>query len=62
MKHEPDFLRENDEAAEDAAIARARADYAAGRYHDHAVVGEWLKTWGTRDRKPFKEWLAARDG
>ncbi|MEG3087894.1 hypothetical protein [Sphingomonas sp. PB4P5] len=44
-----------------AADARARADFAAGRYHDHAVVAEWLKTWGRPGRLPFKEWLNARN-
>lgn len=40
-----------------AADARARADYAAGRHYDHAVVSRWLRTWGTADFKPFFEWL-----
>ena len=42
--------------------ARALADFEAGRYHDHAIVSQWLKTWGTPGYKPFGEWLAARDG
>ena len=45
-----------------AADAQAEADIAAGRYYPHEVVGEWLKTWGDADFKPFKEWLAPRDG
>ena len=45
-----------------ASVARARADVAAGRVHSHAVVGEWLTTWGQAGRKPFKEWLTKRDG
>ncbi len=60
MKHEPGIFDEPDPAAEAASLARARADVAAGRVHDHAVVGEWLLTWGEPDFKPFREWLAAR--
>lgn len=44
-----------------AADARALEDIAAGRVHDHAVVAEWLKTWGTPDQRSFKEWLNTRD-
>ncbi len=40
--------------------ARALADLAAGRVYPHAIVGEWLSTWGKPGRKPFKEWLAQR--
>ena len=61
MKHEPGIFEQPDPDVEAAAIARARADIAAGRYHDHAVVAEWLKTWGQPGRLPFREWLAARD-
>jgi hypothetical protein len=45
-----------------AADARALADLEAGRVYPHAIVGEWLKTWGKPGRKPFKEWLADRHG
>ncbi|KQT32898.1 antitoxin [Sphingomonas sp. Leaf412] len=62
MKHEPGIFEERDEEADAASIARARADIAAGRYHDHEVVAEWLKTWGKPGRLPFREWLAARNG
>lgn len=62
MKHEPGIFDQRDADAEEAAVVRARADAAAGRVHDHAVVGDWLKTWGKPDRKPFREWLAARNG
>ena len=61
VKHDPGIFDTRDAEAEDSAIARARADAAAGRGHNHSVVSEWLKTWGTPDRKPFREWLAARD-
>ncbi len=50
---------DEDDAEDDA---RALADFEAGRFHDHAVVGQWLKTWGRPDHKPFKEWLADQDG
>lgn len=62
MKHEPGIFEERDPVAEAAAIARAREDVAAGRVHDHAIVGAWLKTWGSAGYKPFWEWLADRDG
>jgi predicted transcriptional regulator len=62
MKHEPAIFEEHDPAAEAASLARARADVAAGRYHDHAVVSEWLGTWGSPDYLPFHQWLATRDG
>ena len=61
MEHEPEIFEERDFEAEAAAIARARADMAAGRYYSHEIVSEWLKTWGTPDRRPFREWLSARD-
>lgn len=54
--------KNRDDAALAADLARAEADVAAGRVHSHEVVGEWLKTWGTPGRLPFKEWLARRDG
>lgn len=57
MKHEREIFEEPDPAAIAASDARARADLAAGRYYDHETVGRWLKTWGTPDRKPFREWL-----
>lgn len=57
MKHEPGIFEQDDEEAIAASDTRARADYAAGRYHSHAIVGRWLKTWGTPDFKPFFEWL-----
>lgn len=62
MKHEPGIFEEYDEEAIAAADARARADMAAGRCYPHELVGEWLRTWGTPECRPFKEWLAARNG
>ncbi|MES2336923.1 MAG: hypothetical protein V4537_02360 [Pseudomonadota bacterium] len=43
-------------------IAGALADVAAGRFYSHAVVSEWLMTWGETGQKSFKDWLADRDG
>lgn len=57
MEHEPGIFDERNLEAEDASIARARADIAAGRVHDHATVSAWLMTWGKPGRKPFREWL-----
>lgn len=62
MKHEPGIFEERDSAAEAAAIARARADVAAGRVQSHEIVRQWLMTWGKPGRLPFREWLAARNG
>ena len=62
MKHAPGIFEEPDPHAEAAADARALEDYRAGRYVPHAIVGEWLKTWGKPGRLPFREWFAARDG
>lgn len=57
MQHEPDIFGRRDLEAESASVARARVDYAAGRYWDHAIVSRWLLTWGKPHYKPFKEWL-----
>lgn len=57
MKHEPGIFEQQDAEALAASDARAEADFAAGRYVDHATVSEWLRTWGRSDRKPFREWL-----
>lgn len=57
MKHAPGIFEQHDPEAEAASDARAEADFAAGRYIDHATVSEWLRTWGSADRKPFREWL-----
>lgn len=62
MKHEPAIFEAPDPASIEAADARAEADFAAGRIYPHAIIGEWLKTWGQPGRLPFKEWLAKQDG
>ena len=56
----PGIPTTDEEVAE--AEAAALEDVAAGRVHEHAVVGEWLKTWGKPDFLPFEEWFAARNG
>ena len=56
----PGILHVDDEDPE--GDARAEADIMAGRCYPHEIVGEWLKTWGDADYKPFKEWLTDRDG
>ncbi|WP_375244647.1 antitoxin [Sphingomonas parapaucimobilis] len=58
MEHEPGIFEQRDEGAELAADERARADFRAGRFVSHEKMAEWLKTWGTPDRKPLPpEWL-----
>lgn len=49
---EPGLFDELDEAEEDAAIARAQADYAAGRVVSHKAVTKWLLSWGTENPLP----------
>ena len=39
-------------------IERARAGLASNAGVEHTVVSAWLRTWGTPDRRPFKDWLA----
>jgi predicted transcriptional regulator len=38
-----------DEEGERLAIAKARADVAAGRVVPHEAVVKWLQSWGTPD-------------
>jgi len=52
MNIERGIFEEEDEEAEAASIARARADVAAGRVVPHAEVVKWLKTWGTPEEGP----------
>ena len=60
MKHDPAISASVEQQSD--AEARALADYRAGRYWDHAIVSEWLKTWGKPDRRSFQDWLTERDG
>ncbi len=55
---EPGLFDELDEAEEDAAIARAQADYAAGRVVPHEEVVVWLESLLTDNPQPRpKPWL-----
>ena len=46
------------EEADAEALARARADLAAGRTVPHEEVATWLKKWGAGERVPMpREWL-----
>ncbi len=49
---EPSIFDQIDEEAERLADERAEADVKAGRVVRHAKVAEWLKTWGTPERRP----------
>ncbi|MBB3346866.1 hypothetical protein [Sphingomonas sp. BK069] len=44
------------------AIPRARTSYAAGAGVEQRVMLLWPASWGTPQRKPCGEWLAAWDG
>jgi predicted transcriptional regulator len=52
MKPEPSLFDDVDDAAEEAADARAEADIAAGRVISHDAVKAWLLSWGTPDELP----------
>ncbi len=41
-----------DEEAEGRAIAKARAEIAAGKFIPHEDVMEWLQSWGTPNERP----------
>lgn len=62
MAREHGISDHEDDIAEAASIARARADVAAGRVYPHAIVAEWMETWAKPGQTTFKEWLAQRDG
>ena len=49
---EPSLFDEIDDAAEEAADARAEADVAAGRVISHKAMKAWLLSWGTSDELP----------
>jgi predicted transcriptional regulator len=55
VKPEPsifDQMGQPDPDADARRLAAAEADIAAGRTVANAKVIEWLKTWGTPNRKP----------
>jgi len=62
MKHEPGIFEERHPDVEAERIARARSSVNDGRFHDHAVVREWFKTFGSDHFRPFRDWLADRNG
>ena len=43
-------------------IDRARAGLNSGAGVEHTVVSAWLRTWGTANRRPFRDWLADWNG
>jgi predicted transcriptional regulator len=58
MNAERGIFEEEDEAAEEASIKRAREDVAAGRVVPHRLVREWLQRVGTPEETSMPaEWL-----
>jgi predicted transcriptional regulator len=47
-----DELEQGDPEADARRSEAAEADLAAGRVVSNATVLDWLKSWGTPDRKP----------
>lgn len=47
-----DLFAKPDEAADEAAMVRAEADFAAGRYVSHEAVMRWVSSWGTDNPLP----------
>jgi len=52
MTEPASVLDEIDEAAEERAIAEARADVAADRLVPHEEVARWLRSWYAADELP----------
>ncbi len=52
---EPGIFDVADEAADEAAYARAEADFAAGRTISNDVMKRWLLSWGTDEPLPPPE-------
>ena len=52
------YVDDDDEEGEAAALAELEAEGGV----PHAIVAEWLKTWGKPGRLPFDDWFAARNG
>jgi predicted transcriptional regulator len=52
---EPFLFEQIDRAAEDHALAEAKADVAAGRVISHEAMVRWLSSWGTPDELPPPE-------
>jgi len=51
-------IDEDDAEGEAASLA----EFEAGGGVPHAIVAEWLKTWGCEDSQSFREWYASRNG
>lgn len=47
-----DEMEASDPEADARRMAAAEADVAAGRIVSNSRVMDWLKTWGTANRKP----------
>jgi predicted transcriptional regulator len=47
-----DLFATPDEAAEEAAMVRAEADFEAGRFISNDAVMRWLASWGTDKQLP----------
>ena len=52
-KPETSIFEEIDDALDEARLAEAEADIAAGRVMPHEEVSKWLLTWGTPDEGPL---------
>ena len=52
MTEGPSLFGTVDHDAESCAIAKARAEIAAGQGVPHAEVVKWLKSWGKPDELP----------
>jgi hypothetical protein len=55
----PADATDEDDAQADAA---SLAEFEAGGGVPHATVAEWLRTWGTPDRRSFWDWYKSRNG
>ena len=62
MKHEADIVPRPRRIPDASDFARAKAACAAGAPVEHAVVGQWLLTWGKPGRKTFEDWLNDQNG
>ncbi len=49
---EDDLFATPDEAADEAALKRAEADIAAGRYISHEAVMRWVASWSSDNPLP----------
>ena len=47
-----DLFATPDDAADEAAMARAEADFAAGRFISHEAIMRWVASWGSDNPLP----------